>query len=277
MQQIQAFLSVLAKACENVHSAKPEYLNWACPLNCDNLMKAIITFHSIDTRGTVLSFSPETFARLVTELLDSGITICTLDKLLEPDTDHAVTITFDDGMRSVYENALPVLKDAKVPSHLYLTTGYVGRNNNWPTQPTAAPSFDMMNWQELEACFDADMHVESHTVSHPDLCQLTPAQIEQECESADQLIEHRFGYRPSHFAYPYGRYNANVATLLGNKYKTCVTTALSPLGRNLATAELPRLDSYYLQNRREYNRFFSPTANGYLRLRHCLRVIRGML
>jgi len=239
-------------------------------------MKAILTFHSIDDRGTVLSFPPATFARMIEEILEGGVKICSLDQLLCPETDNALTITFDDGMRSVYENALPILKDANVPSHLYLTTGVVGRTNNWPTQPRGAPAFDMMDWQELEACVDAGMKIESHTVSHPNLCRLDRQQIEEECETADLSIEKQFGRRPQHFAYPYGIYDARVAEIVGQKYQTCVTTALLPIGKKLKAAELPRLDSYYLQKRRDYRHFFSPTASGYLRLRHGLRVFRSM-
>jgi peptidoglycan/xylan/chitin deacetylase (PgdA/CDA1 family) len=240
-------------------------------------MKAIITFHSIDDRGTVLSFPPSKFSEMVTDLLDSEIAICTLDKLLSPDTDNAVAITFDDGMHSVYEHALPVLKDAKVPSHLYLTTGYIGGENNWPTQPAGASAFDMMGWHEIEACVEAGMHIENHTVSHPNLCKLSQAKIEDECEVADHYITKYLGRRPKHFAYPYGAYDARVSEVVGKKYESCVTTELLPLGRKLVTAELPRLDSYYLQNWRSYNRIFSPSANGYLRLRHYLRVFRSML
>jgi len=239
-------------------------------------MKAIITFHSIDDRGSVLSFPPATFAKMITEMLNDGITICSLDQLLSPAIDNAIAITFDDGMRSVYQNALPVLKDANVPSLLYLTTGYVGGKNNWPTQPAGAPSFEMMNWQEIEACAEAGMQIESHTVSHPNLCQLNPEQIEEECESADLRIEKQFGRRPRHFAYPYGIYDATVAEVVSQKYQTCVTTTLLPLETKFKTAELPRLDSYYLQNRQTYSRFFSPAASGYLRLRHWLRVVRGL-
>lgn len=240
-------------------------------------MKAILTFHSIDDRGTVLSFPPETFARMINEILEGGVNICSLDQLLSPETDNAVAITFDDGMRSVYQNALPVLKDVEAPSHLYLTTGYVAGKNNWPTQPAGAPAFDMMSWPELEACADAGMMIESHTVSHPNLCHLDQEQIEEECETANQSIENQFGRRPRHFAYPYGIYDARVAEIVGDKYQTCATTSLLPLGRKLKTAELPRIDSYYLQKRKDYRNFFSPAANSYLRLRHGMRVFRSML
>lgn len=240
-------------------------------------MKAILTFHSIDNRGTVLSFSPETFARMVSEILAGGVKICSLDQLLDPETDNALAITFDDGMRSVYENALPVLKDAKAPSHLYLTTGHVGGKNNWPTQPAGAPQFDMMTWQQLEACADAGMRIESHTASHPNLCKLEPNQIADECETANQVIEKQFGRRPEHFAYPYGLYDARVADIAGQTYRTCVTTTLLPLRSKSKLNELPRLDTYYLQNRRDYRHIFSPTARSYLMLRHGLRVFRKIL
>ena len=50
-------------------------------------MKAILTFHSIDERGTVLSFPPATFARMIREILEGDVKICSLDQLLSPDTD----------------------------------------------------------------------------------------------------------------------------------------------------------------------------------------------
>jgi len=224
-----------------------------------------------------LSFSPEMFADMVGCFLNNGISICTLDHLLLSETDNAVTITFDDGMQSVYKNALPVLADAKVPSHLYLTTGYVGGQNKWPTQPNSAPVFKMMGWHEVEACVKCGMHIENHTVSHPDLRMLGRSEIEDECERADSSIAEHFGSRPNHFAYPYGTYNSNVSAIVSKRYQTCATTELVPLGREIVAAELPRLDSYYLQNRWLYNHLFSPVSSGYLFGRHMMRVIRRAL
>jgi len=240
-------------------------------------MKAIITFHSIDDRGTVLSFPPAMFADMINSLLVKGISICTLDKLMLPETDNAVTLTFDDGMQSVYKNALPVLSGAHVPAHLYLTTGHIGADNRWPTQPPNAPVFEMMGWHEIEACVKGGMHIENHTVSHPDLRMLGRSEIEDECEQADSSIAEHFGSRPEHFAYPYGTYNSNVSAIVSKRYQTCVTTELLPLGRELVAAELPRLDSYYLQNRWLYNHLFSPVSSSYLFGRHILRVIQRIL
>ncbi len=240
-------------------------------------MKAILTFHSIDDRETVLSFPPSAFADMINSFQIQGISIVTLDKLIRPETDNAVTLTFDDGMQSVYKNALPVLSDIKVPAHLYLTTGHVGEKNHWPTQPSSAPVFDMMDWHEIEACVKAGMHIENHTVSHPDLRKLGQTEIEDECERADNSIAEHFGSRPKHFAYPYGFYNANVSAIASRRYQTCVTTKLKFTGREVVAAELPRLDSYYLKNRQLYKHLFSPVCRGYLFGRGTLRTIRSMI
>ena len=80
-----------------------------------------------------LAAPPAAFARLVTNLLAKGIPIVTYPDLLT--RDRGVTLTFDDGMRSVHEHALPVLREHGVPAHLFLTTGSVGGDNRWPSQP----------------------------------------------------------------------------------------------------------------------------------------------
>src|SRR6185295_7569616 len=105
-------------------------------------MRAILTFHSIDDSGSVVSYPPATFARLLEALAEARLPVCDLDTLLSPDTPRGVALTFDDGMRSLHEHALPVLREHRVPSHLFLATGAVGGSNRWATQPAGIPEFE---------------------------------------------------------------------------------------------------------------------------------------
>ena len=98
-------------------------------------MRAILTFHSIDDTGSVVSCSPKNFARLLAALAERKIPVCDLETLLNPDTRRGVAITFDDGMRSVYRAALPVLSDYGASAHVFITTGAVGDNKTWPPRP----------------------------------------------------------------------------------------------------------------------------------------------
>ena len=238
-------------------------------------MKAIITFHSIDDSGSVLSYPTKAFASLLGALDKSGLPVLGLDDLLLPETDQGITITFDDGMRSLYKQALPVLRDHAKPAHLYLTTGSVGKNNRWPTQPEAAPGFDMLTWQEIEQLHAAGIFIDSHTHSHPDMRKLDEQAMQQECETADLLIEERLGRRPQYFAYPYGYKNESVCSFARHRYKATVTTELKTLGSDEDFATLPRLDSYYLQSAWMQNNLDSSLSGAYLSLRGWLRTLRG--
>lgn len=44
---------------------------------------------------------------------------------------RAVSITFDDGYRSVHDLALPVLKEFGLPATVFVTSGYIGEKNMW--------------------------------------------------------------------------------------------------------------------------------------------------
>lgn len=237
-------------------------------------MKAIITFHSIDDSGAVLSFPPALFADMINGFLVKGISICSLDDLLLPETDNAVAITFDDGMRSVYESALPVLRAANVPSHLYLTTGYIGSDNRWPTQPQSAPVFEMMDAGQIESCVMGGMHIENHTVSHPDMTCLDEGEWGAELEFSDKKIIELTGSAPGHFAYPYGAYNKQLSALIASRYRSGVTTELKFLGRQHCVSELPRLDSYYLKNMTLCRNLFTPASSIYLSGRQFMRQLR---
>lgn len=238
-------------------------------------MRAILTFHSIDNAGTVLSFPPSTFARLLASLQDSGMPVCDLETLLAPDTQRGIALTFDDGMRSVFTQALPVLRDFKAPAHLFLTTGAVGGTNRWASQPAYAPSFDMLSWDEIEQLHAGGVRIDSHTHSHPDLRELDAAQIDAECDVADAMIESRLGRRPRFFAYPYGYRDAQVCNAVRERYQASVTTELKTLWDTEDRVALPRLDTYYLRSPWMFRRIDAALPRAYLALRGVLRELRG--
>lgn len=238
-------------------------------------MKAIITFHSIDSSGSVLSFAPGAFASLLDGFEQSALPVLTLDELLNPATRRGVTLTFDDGIDSVFNAALPVLRERTLPAHLFLATSVVGSQNRWQGQPAHAPRFDVMSWQQLEQLHDAGFRIESHTHNHPDMRQLGNAEMEAECTTADKAIERAVGRRPKYFAYPYGYFNAAVRDYVSGRYRAAVTTQLGVLGEELDKAALPRLDSYYLHGKWIQRRLDHTLSRWYLSFRSFLRSVRG--
>ena len=236
-------------------------------------MKAIITFHSIDATNSVLSFHPKKFFHLIKSLIQSGIPILPLDELLDKNCSNGITLTFDDGMESVYTDALPVLKKFSVQSHLFLTTSVVGRENNWLTQSHNSPRFKMMNWDQIFECASAGVSIDAHTHTHPKLNALTIQEIQDECLLCDEIIEKKMGRKPKYFAYPYGLRDERVRRFISTRYTASATTFLGFLNENDESL-LPRLDSYYLQSNWLHSRINKPLGITYLKNRSLIRSIR---
>jgi peptidoglycan/xylan/chitin deacetylase (PgdA/CDA1 family) len=243
----------------------------------DSPLRAIITFHGIDDRETVLSYAPKLFGCFLDALVDSEIPVHDLDALLDPRTQNGVALTFDDGMVSVFSEALPRLRDHGMPAHLFLTTGAVGGDNQWPGQSADAQSSEMLDWDQVEALHDAGVRVEGHTITHPDLRSLSLGQIRDECQGADEEIGSRLGRPPAYFAYPYGFHDARSRDFVRTHYKGGVTTELRSLRRDCDPASLPRLDSYYLQNRFLYGRLDAGRTRAYLAARDGLRKLKDAI
>src|SRR5581483_6893264 len=74
-------------------------------------MRAILTYHSIDESGSVISVGRETFAAQAAWLASGRVRVTTVDELLAlpPDAD-AVALTFDDGFQNFADTAVPVLE-----------------------------------------------------------------------------------------------------------------------------------------------------------------------
>lgn len=240
-------------------------------------MRAVLTFHAVDASGSVLSFPPEGLRRLVRGLRRDGHAVVPLEQLLdEPDAADRVALCFDDGMRSVCDAALPVLRDEGATATLFLTTGAVGKDNGWPGQPEGIPRLPMLSWPQVEALHAAGWAVEAHTVHHPDLRLLDDAALEAELVDAADEIEQRLGRRPRAFAYPYGFFDERVAERVGRHYATAFTTRMAPLDAGgVERLRVPRLDSYYLRPRWLQGRAASPWARRWLELRRRLRAWRA--
>jgi peptidoglycan/xylan/chitin deacetylase (PgdA/CDA1 family) len=243
-------------------------------------VRAVLTFHGVDESGSVLSIRPAELAGLVRGIRTAGHDIVPLEDLLDaPEQPDRVAITFDDGFRSVHAAGLPVLSAEGAAATVFLTTGYVGGDNAWPSQPPWAPRFEMLGWSEVEALAAAGWRVESHTVSHPDLRSLDDAALEEELVQAKCTIAARVGREPAILAYPYGHVDTRVGQAARRHHRWAVTTrlrSLDGLGRSALDEEgVPRLDGFYLRQGFWQRRFGSPFFRGYLGARALLRRLRG--
>ena len=242
-------------------------------------MDAIFAFHSIDDSGSVLSYRCDDLRDFVEGLRTDGVQVVTMEELLGQPAGrgHRAVLTFDDGLRSVHREALPVLAELGMPALVYVVSERVGQDNRWPGQPENIPRFELMDWDELRECRSAGLAIGAHTANHVHLDCCDESEWDTELRASRERLEDQLGGPVRHFAYPYGVYTDATRDRVGEVFDSAVTTSMSFVRDRSACLELPRIDTYYLQPARRYRPVFGLRSRAYLGLRAALRALKSRL
>lgn len=212
-------------------------------------MRAILTYHSIDSSGSPVSISEATFASHASFLASGRVKVVPLAEIPSaPQSEDAVALTFDDGFRNFATLAMPLLRDHGLPATIFVVSDAVGGTNAWGGREAAGiPTLPLMDWAGLHEAAAAGFEIGAHTRTHPRLTTLSPSQLDEEVSGSAERIRSELGTRPLRFAYPYGDVNARVALVARDTFVQCVTTELRPLADVEDPAFLPRLDAWYFR------------------------------
>jgi peptidoglycan/xylan/chitin deacetylase (PgdA/CDA1 family) len=211
-------------------------------------MRAILTYHSLDSSGSPISVDPARFGNQMRWLRSEGVRVVPLQELLLlPDTARAAALTFDDGIANLLSHGLPVLEEMGWTAAVFVVTGRVGTSNLWRggSRP-GVPTLPLLAWDDLAALQAKGWGIESHSRSHPYLPTLGDEELDEELAGAAEDLQDRLGRRPAWLAYPYGAVDQRVAARAGLVYQHGCTTESRPLQSSDAAARLPRVDATYL-------------------------------
>src|SRR5881296_3612908 len=214
--------------------------------------------------------TPAVFEAQMKELKDSGITVISMQDLLawkrgeKNIPPRCAVITFDDGWKSQYEVAWPIMKKFGYTFTMFIyTEGVAG---------ASLGGGQAITWEMLADMRDNGIDIEAHSATHQDLREghtimvmepggkrtkkkLTGAEYEQwvqnEVVGCKQLLEQRLGIKVNCFAVPFGTYNEHVKEIARNAgYEAMFTvygqpiTYTSPmdaLGRYAIEANKPKV------------------------------------
>jgi len=112
--------------------------------------------------------------------------------------DFRLQITFDDGERSQYINAAPLLAEHGISATYFVTPGLIG----------TATKF--LGWDELKALQNAGHSIQSHGWSHKFLTFCSDAELAHELLASRQLLEDKLGALVEEVSLPGGRWDRRV-------------------------------------------------------------------
>ena len=241
----------------------------------------ILTYHSIDASGSVISTSPERFRRQMSQLRESSCQVIPLQDIVAALREHrdlpanSLAITFDDGFESVYAHAFPVLQEYSFPATVFLVTASCGRPSPWNSQTPKIGPAPLATWDQIAEMACGGVDIGSHTLTHPDLTRLRPEEVENEIRSSRRMIEDRLGRLVSSFAYPFGRSNAGIRALVEGEYRCACSARLGMVDQSSTPYLLKRIEMYYFSSDARFESLIRGKADSYLALRRILRLLRG--
>jgi peptidoglycan/xylan/chitin deacetylase (PgdA/CDA1 family) len=242
-------------------------------------MRAILTYHSIDSSGSPISVSEESFRGHLRFFGSGRVRVVPLAELAAlPDETDAVALTFDDGFLNFTSAAMPTLGHLGFPATVFVVSDAVGSTNAWGGHETdGIPTLPLMSWPDVQRARASGFEVGAHTRTHPDLTRLSSAQVEDEIEGSAARVFKEIGERPRRFAYPYGYVNDDVANVARRVFEHSVTTELRPVESGDDAALLPRLDAWYFQDPSRLADWGSPSFRRWLWMRAQGRRVRAVV
>jgi len=213
----------------------------------------VLCYHAISPSwDAALSVTPAAFARQIAFVIEHGWTPVTFAQASRGAAGpRTVAITFDDAFASVRRYAVSVLERYGAPATVFAPTSCLDSGSplawdgtaHWLQTPHAA-ELEPMSWDDLRGLAGDGWEIGSHTVSHPHLTRLEPAQLAEELAVSRQIVQERIGRPCDTIAYPYG--DAGAREFIAAQ--AAGYSAAAMLGRSLRWQrphEVPRVGIYH--------------------------------
>jgi peptidoglycan/xylan/chitin deacetylase (PgdA/CDA1 family) len=132
----------------------------------------------------------------------------------------AVMITIDDGYRSVYDVAYPILKKYGFTATVFVYTNYVGISHK------------AITWNQLRDMKANGFTIGSHTIAHSDLTKQSEDEdvaayldrLRREITRSKYIIDRKLNQDTMFFSYPFGRANGTAIKMCHDAgYRLAVT------------------------------------------------------
>ncbi len=150
-------------------------------------------------------------------------------------------ITFDDGYRNVFQNAMPILKEMDFTATNYFVARQFDGGNVWDYDK-GVPHADLMSVAEMREWAAAGHEVGSHTLDHPFLPKLSPELADYQIRQSKVELEEALGTAVTAFCYPYGGESPEIRSMVHNAGYTNATTTQRGLARTTDSPYgLPRI------------------------------------
>jgi peptidoglycan/xylan/chitin deacetylase (PgdA/CDA1 family) len=177
----------------------------------------VLSYHQFSaTESNKMTVTKSAFLEQMKFLKENGYRVITLDQLFDfldfkaPIPRKSVVITIDDGWRSTYEIAYPILKAQGFPATLFVYTDLIHGGEK------------TLSWDLIKELADNGIDIQCHTKSHFDLTLIDKKEsfkdyfnrVEEELSVCTGVVQKRVNRPVRYLAYPFGTTNHLIVALL---------------------------------------------------------------
>ena len=125
-----------------------------------------------------------------------------------------ISLTFDDGAKSQYDYAFPLMQTRGIPGTFYVITDSI--------RDLSTDDNYYMNISELQTLQKYGSEIGSHSKTHSPLTSLTDSEIQAESQISKQVLQ-SFGLLANNFCYPFGDRNEYTDSIVDDYYRSART------------------------------------------------------
>lgn len=185
-----------------------------------------LLFHSVEpkpglnlSKCSVVTF--QNFLKVLKERHYEAVTISAAAKNAQSSSTipKKVLITFDDGLATVFNYAMPVLNEFNFRSTIFCVAGFTGKWSSWDVYKETPH----LSAYEIRKISDSGHEIGSHTQTHANLPYLNQNDLVSELRDSKKILEDIIGKEVKSISFPHGCWNKRVwstALELGYSYAT---------------------------------------------------------
>ena len=214
----------------------------------------ILTYHSLDVSRSVVSVSPIVFEQQMAYLYQKGYRTISLGEMINRFgsgmvlSKKSMVLTFDDGFKSVAEEAFPILQKYGFTATVFVATGYAGKACGW-AKDNLVSEFSMLTWKQIKHLHQMNFDIQPHTCNHPHLTELTDEESLKEITNSKQEIEKKLNKVCDVFCYPFGDFDDRVISLVKKAgFSGAVSINFGKNNTQMDLFKLNRIGSAYFTN-----------------------------
>lgn len=223
-ERYQEAIGVIKSNCAKEYTAQ----KWLGMLSYNKTPKNDIEVESIvcvglhDVMGDIhdsITTPTNVFRDFVGYIAEKGYGICSMHDYLSKSKEERkkwIVCTFDDGYKSLTNDALEILKKQGFTATVFVCTGLIGKDNSWNNKDAILR--EHLDINGINLLIKEGWEVASHGVFHKNLLKLSDVEIEYELLESKKALNQIVGYCDT-YAYPYGAYNKFIRRCVEKYYK----------------------------------------------------------